>query len=110
MKIMPYNSPKGAIARLLRRPGVWEQCQLWRKDGDHGPSEPLDVEDFFDGDPDAPINDIFDGFGWRQFPAFLERRWDPRRRQVDDVAVAPGPVRRFVSLPCGLLVAINIDW
>jgi hypothetical protein len=109
-KIMPYNSPKGAIARLLRRPGMWEQCQLWRKDGDHEPSELLDAEDFFAGDPDAPIDDIYDGFGWRQFPAFLERRWDPQRRRVEDVVVAPGPVRRFVSLPCGLLVAINIDW
>ena len=52
---MPYNSLKGAIGRMLPRPGIWEQCQLWRKDGDHGPSDPLD---FFDGDPDAPINDI----------------------------------------------------
>jgi hypothetical protein len=109
-KIMPYNSPKGAIARLLRRPGMWELCQLWRKDGDHEPSEPLDVDDYFAGDPDTPINDVYDGFGWRQFPAFLKRQWDPRRRQVDDVPVAPGPDRRFVSLPCGLLVAINIDW
>ena len=70
---MPYNSLKGAIACLLQQPGIWEQCQLWWKDGDHGPSELLDVEDFFNGDPDAPINDIFDGFGWCQFPAFLER-------------------------------------
>ena len=51
MKIMPYNSLKGATGRMLRRPGVWEQCQLWRKDGEHGPSELLDVEDFFNGDP-----------------------------------------------------------
>jgi hypothetical protein len=110
-KIMPYNSPKGAIARLLRRPGVWEQCQLWRQDGDHEISEPLDPEDFFGSrDPNSPINDVYDGCGWRHFPAFLRRQWDSRRRKVDDIEVTPGRSCRLVSLPCGLLVAINIDW
>jgi hypothetical protein len=59
---------------------------------------------------DDPLDDIHDGYRWRSVPAFLEQRWDPRRRDVDDVDIFPGPQRRFVSLPCGLLVAINIDW
>jgi hypothetical protein len=108
---MPYNSIKDAISRLLRRPGIWEQCQLWRKNGDHGPSEPMTTEEYDESlGMDDVLNDIHDGYGWRSIPAFLERRWDPHRRDVEDVNMFTGPPRRFVSLPCGLLVAINIDW
>ena len=71
---------------------MWELCQLWWKDGDHEPLEPLDINNYFAKDPDTPINDVYDSFGWRQFPAFLKRQWDPQRQQVDDVVVAPGPV------------------
>ena len=110
-KIMPYNSIKDSIARLLRRPGIWEKCQLWRKNGDHGPSEPMTTEEYDESlGMDDVLNDIHDGYGWRSIPAFLERRWDPYRRDVEDVNMFAGRPRRFVSLPCGLLVAINIDW
>ena len=59
---------------------------------------------------DTVINDIHDGFAWRDIPAFMERKWDSHNRKVEDHNMLLGPRGRFVSLPCGLLIAINIDW
>ena len=59
---------------------------------------------------DDPLGDVHDSYCWWSIPTFLEQRWDPHHRDVDDVNIFPRPQRRFVLLPCGLLVAINIDW
>jgi hypothetical protein len=110
-KIMPYCSIKKSIPRLLQRPGIWEQCQKWRKDGDHGPSDQMTSKEYITlMTADTVINDIHDGFAWRDVPAFMERKWDARTRKVEDHNTLPGRPRRFVSLPCGLLIALNIDW
>jgi hypothetical protein len=59
---------------------------------------------------DTVINDIHNGFAWCDVPAFMERKWDARTRKVEDHNTLPGQPQRFVSLPCGLLIALNIDW
>jgi hypothetical protein len=55
-----------------------------------------------------PMTDIYDGWGWRAIQAGLERRrggpWT-----VQDIWVTELD-QRFVSLPCGLVWQMNIDW
>jgi hypothetical protein len=109
-KIMPFFPPNLAIQRMMRRPGKYEECGHWRKEDDHGAAPPVSLEQWMeDTDMDAPLQDIHDGWRWRNIPAFLQREWDEARRDVKDVPVLQSPPR-FVSLPCGLLLTISIDW
>ena len=58
------------------------------------------------------MGDITDGWGWRAVSWGLERRKVSSavsRWGVEDVLVEE-KVQRFVSLPCGLLFSVNIDW
>ncbi|KAJ7291750.1 hypothetical protein C8J57DRAFT_948984, partial [Mycena rebaudengoi] len=110
-KIMPYVDPARAIAHRLARPGKYEQLQLWRGPGDApGPTPPLNDHTGYDAfsDPDKPMKHISDGWAWRAISAGLTRRrtgdW-----KVEDVDVHELD-QRFVSLPCGLVWQINIDW
>ncbi|TFY50862.1 hypothetical protein EVJ58_g10857 [Rhodofomes roseus] len=59
-------------------------------------------------DPVVRMNDIYDGWGWRAAQAGLERRRGGKWT-VQDVDVHELD-QRFVSLPCGLMFAFNIDW
>ncbi|KAJ7746169.1 hypothetical protein DFH07DRAFT_963042 [Mycena maculata] len=109
-KIMPFFPPNIAIQRMMRRPAKYEECNHWRKENDHGPAPPISLEDWLaNTDMDLPLGDIHDGWRWRNIPAFLKREWDERRRNLKDVPLFKSPPR-FVSLPCGLLLTINIDW
>ncbi|KAJ7020885.1 hypothetical protein C8F04DRAFT_1315733 [Mycena alexandri] len=109
-KIMPFFPPNIAIQRMMRRPGKYEECNHWRKAEDHGAQPPISLEQWTDEtDMDAPLRDIHDGWRWRNIPAFLRREWDEGRKNLTDVPIFQSPPR-FVSLPCGLLLTISIDW
>ncbi|KAL1724248.1 hypothetical protein EV715DRAFT_268831 [Schizophyllum commune] len=107
---VPFVRPSSAIARMCLQPGKVEQWQLWRGAGDEvGPITPSTSEgyDAF-ADADKPMSDVSDGWAWRTVMAGLQRRrngtWE-----VHDVDVHQLN-QRFVSLPNGLLLQINIDW
>lgn len=111
-KILPRVSLIDMLQQILMRPGKYEEFQHWRNPGDEpGPAAPLvppasGYDAFFD--PTTRIYDIYDGWGWRTIQAGLERhrtgRWG-----VEDVDVH-NVHQRFVSLPCGLVFIITVDW
>jgi hypothetical protein len=109
-KTMPAASLKKALARMLKRPGKWEEMQHWRTDCDHEPAPPISRTEWLENlDPSAPINDIYDAWRWRSYLTGYERKWDPRSSTVEDVDIKRLD-QRFVSLPCGLVAHINLDW
>ncbi|KAI0059856.1 hypothetical protein BV25DRAFT_1778317, partial [Artomyces pyxidatus] len=110
-KIVSYVSPITAIRLMLSRPGKFEQLQHWRKEGDapaHGIPPSKDRGNAIRKHPNVPLTDIYDGWRWRAIQAGLERRqggpW-----QVEDVTVRELE-QRFVSLECGLVFQLNVDW
>jgi hypothetical protein len=73
-KILPYVKLFPAVQRILLRPGKYEQLQQWRKDGDE-PKDvpPMTFEDWKCTWPeDTPMQDIYDGWGWRAVEAGLK--------------------------------------
>ncbi|TDL13640.1 hypothetical protein BD410DRAFT_872916 [Rickenella mellea] len=109
-KVMPYVAPEKAIQLMLLRPGKFQQFQHWRTaDDEPRPCSPSNLRGF-DAfpDPSKPMIDIYDGWGWRAIQAGLERRrggpWT-----MEDVDVSELD-QRFVSLPCGLVWQMNLDW
>ncbi|KAG1725168.1 uncharacterized protein EDB91DRAFT_1254905 [Suillus paluster] len=110
MKLVPYVPPERALQRLFLRPGKWEQFQHWR-----GPEDQLGLVPPIPGrgydlfpDPSKPMQDIYDGYGWRMIQAGLEcQRGGPW--EIEDVDVHELH-QCFMSLPCGLVWQINIDW
>lgn len=117
LRVLPTAPIKPMIQRFLLRPGKYDEFQHWRIPGIdevgevpplHAPADPLDAYH----DPHWVLGDITDGWGWRAVACGLERRkvrsavsqWG-----VEDVLVEEKQ-QRFVSLPCGLLLSINIDW
>ncbi|KAF7343039.1 hypothetical protein MVEN_01734200 [Mycena venus] len=54
------------------------------------------------------MTDITDGWGWRAIQAGLERRRNGVR-EIRDINVL-NRKQRFVALPNGLIIQINIDW
>ncbi|KAJ7831721.1 hypothetical protein B0H14DRAFT_3713240 [Mycena olivaceomarginata] len=59
-------------------------------------------------DPNKPMTDITDGWGWRAIQAELEQRrngvWEVRDVDVLELK------QQFVALPNGIVIQINIDW
>ena len=112
-KVFPFVPPDRAIARWLLRPGKYEQLQHWRHGDDDLPrqSPPLHKINYSQGfnafaDPSTPLDDITDGWGWRNLAAGCKRiRMGPW--EIQDVSNID---QRFVNLPCGLVWQINIDW
>ena len=117
LRVLPTAPIIPMIQRFLLRPGKYEEFQHWRVPGLdnvgdvaplHEPADPLDAYD----NVHWIMGDITDGWGWRAVSWGLERRkvssavspWG-----VEDVLVEEKR-QRFVSLPCGLLLSINIDW
>jgi hypothetical protein len=109
-KIMPFVDPEKAIQHMLLRPGKLAQINEWRRPGDEprrvAPTTAKGYEAF--PDPSVPIRDGPDGWEWRTIRAGLERRrtgaWSIEDVDVHEIH------QRFVSLPCGLVWQINIDW
>ncbi|KAJ7208732.1 hypothetical protein C8J57DRAFT_1610075 [Mycena rebaudengoi] len=107
---IPFVSPETAIRRMCMQPGKVAQWQEWRGPlDDPGQREPSRLTGFeaFD-DPNKPMHNVTDGWGWRAMQAGLERRrngtWEIRDVDVTEVK------QQFVALPNGLMVQINIDW
>lgn len=109
-KILPYVPPERALQRIFLRPGKWDQFQHWRRPGDDPMAVPPIPGRGFDSfpDPDKPLTDLYDGWGWRAIQAGLQRRrggpWEVEDADVFELH------QRFVSLPCGLVWQMNIDW
>ncbi|KAF7347283.1 hypothetical protein MVEN_01483500 [Mycena venus] len=107
---LPFVPPEKAIQRMCLQPGKVAQWQEWRRPDDVvqkiEPSLLTGYEAF--PDLDKPMKDISDGWGWRAVQSGLERRrnglWEIRDVDVDEV------MQRFVALPNGLIIQINIDW
>ena len=117
LRVLPTAPIIPILQRFLLRPGKYQEFQHWRLSGIdearevppmEAPEDPLDAYD----NVYWVLGDITDGWGWRAVAWGLERRkvssavsqWG-----VDDVLVEEKR-QRFVSLPCGLLFSINIDW
>ncbi|TFK61693.1 hypothetical protein BDN72DRAFT_777946, partial [Pluteus cervinus] len=110
VKTMPFVEPQKIVAHLLSRPGKFNQLQLWRKPEDHpGQRAPEKTKGYaaFD-DLDQPMNDVYDGWGWRAIQAGLQRHWDGNWK-LEDVDYRELN-QQFVALPCGLVWQMNIDW
>ncbi|KAL1749358.1 hypothetical protein FB107DRAFT_182430, partial [Schizophyllum commune] len=91
-------------------PGKVKQWQQWRGDGDEVQRvSPSNVRGFAAfADPSKAMQDVCDGWAWRAAMAGLQRRrdgvWD-----VCDIEVHKLD-QRFVPLPNGLLLQMNMDW
>jgi hypothetical protein len=109
-KLFPHISLEKALQRILLIPGKYDEFQHWRGRGDEpGPAEPIPFEDSaVCADSEHTMHDIYDGWGWRAIESGLQRRMNDDF-SVDDVT--PRNIhQRFVSLPCGLVLIMNIDW
>jgi hypothetical protein len=110
MLTVPYVEPEKAIQRMLLQPGKLAQINEWRGPGDEIGKVPPVADKGYDAFPDPfqPIKDVCDGWEWRTIRAGLERRrtgeWTIEDVDVHEIH------QRFVSLPCGLVWQMNIDW
>ncbi|KAG1794490.1 hypothetical protein EV424DRAFT_1353856 [Suillus variegatus] len=72
-KVMPVASLKTALARLLMRPGKWDELQHWRREGDHKPAPPITQQEWYATKAlDEPLHDIYDGWMWRSVQTGME--------------------------------------
>lgn len=115
MKILPYARLILAIQQIMLQPGKWNDFQHWHGQSDDGPEDslavvpPLTFQDWLSSWLDGkPMAQIHDSWAWRAIQAGLERR-NGGRWGMEDVCVNT-VAQQFVSLPCGLVIAINIDW
>ncbi|KAI0819258.1 hypothetical protein BC628DRAFT_1333482, partial [Trametes gibbosa] len=112
LKPLPTASLIAGVQRILLRPNKIAEFDQWREAADSdapGPEPPL-TEDDWPGwnDHSFRLHDMFDGWRWRNIRAGLERR-QGGEFGVEDVEVIELE-QRFVSLPLGLVLIINIDW
>lgn len=110
IRSMPAASIKKAIANLLMRPGKWGEMQHWRRDSDHGPSDPISLQEWSEMlDPLQPLKDIQDGWMWRSLTTGFQRTWNLKTHQLRDTEVRR-IAHRFVCFPGGIVIHFNIDW
>ncbi|KAK7000952.1 hypothetical protein R3P38DRAFT_3218191 [Favolaschia claudopus] len=68
-KIMPFFPPNIAIQRMMRRPAKSEECAHWKTAENIGPQPPVSQDEWFEGrDMNAPLQDVHDGWRWRNIP------------------------------------------
>ncbi|KAH9855660.1 hypothetical protein C2E23DRAFT_693171, partial [Lenzites betulinus] len=110
-KPLPTSSLEHNIQRMLLRPGKIDDFNAWRQGEDDQPGhKPPVSQDDWPGslDEDYRMYDMHDGWGWNAIQGGLQRRrggeWE-----VEDVDIHERE-QRFVALPCGLVIIINIDW
>ncbi|KAJ7347668.1 hypothetical protein DFH08DRAFT_936539 [Mycena albidolilacea] len=107
---LPFVPPERVIQRMCLQPGKVAQWQEWRgPDDGAGKKEPSKLKGYAAfPDPDKPMTDITDGWGWRAIQAGLERHrngvWEVRDVDVLELK------QQFVALPNGIVIQINIDW
>ncbi|VDC05126.1 unnamed protein product [Peniophora sp. CBMAI 1063] len=120
-KLLPTMKLESCIRRLLARPGKYQMLRRsLRHIDDHDPdASPLALpppDSLLDAFPngDVRLRDISDGCGLRSLAADLVRKRVPKEESGDRVKDTPKEgrqrTRRFISLPCGLVLMINIDW
>lgn len=108
----PFASPIAWIRHLLSLAGMAELLQTWRTSPeDHDQmSQPIHSDEWMRNlDPDEPLADISEGWGWRSIQARLVRHYNPQTGDVGDESQLDPPVR-FVNLPFGLSLSLNTDW
>ncbi|KAI0046864.1 hypothetical protein FA95DRAFT_1493337, partial [Auriscalpium vulgare] len=111
-KLMAYHPLIAALRMFFRRPGKYEECQHWRRDeeDDWEDAPPVDRDEWGrTHDPQAMQSDIYDGYLWRSLIAGTRRDWNEDRTKVEE-STTPEETRRFVALPCGLVLCIFVDW
>jgi hypothetical protein len=104
------TSLKSALRRLLMRPGKYNELQHWQGESDHGPSPPISLDQFMQSlhlDPNKPLKDLVDGWKWRSYQVGTCRTWYRKEKKVRDES---GTDQSFVSLPCGLVFQLLLDW
>jgi hypothetical protein len=110
VRILPECPIDYFIQRMLMRAGKWEELGLWKGVDDHAAALPMTKEEWeASRSRDAPLYSIHDGWRWRSLAAGMQRIWDADSEDWQDVDVK-NLRRRFVSLPCGLVLMVNIDW
>ncbi|RDX44360.1 hypothetical protein OH76DRAFT_1458045 [Lentinus brumalis] len=110
LRVLPTTPIIPTIQRMISRPGKLDEWNRWRQEGD-GPGllPPIEQVDWpGSNDPNLRMFDMMDGWGWSAIAAGLKRRrggeWE-----LEDVDVQ-GLNQRFVALPMGLVLQMNIDW
>ncbi|KAG1730535.1 uncharacterized protein EDB91DRAFT_1239083 [Suillus paluster] len=111
-KVLPYVAPHWAIQHWLLHPGKYQELQQWRQDGDKPrqvPATHVGGDNAF-ADPSNPMHDMHDAWGWHAIQAGLQCVYhnNGQLRVLDDDI--HNLQQRFVSLPCGLVWQINLDW
>ncbi|ETW78268.1 hypothetical protein HETIRDRAFT_120128 [Heterobasidion irregulare TC 32-1] len=102
-KVLPTVPIKPMLQQFLLRPSKYQEFQHWRRPGadDAGKAEPInqlaEPLNAYENLPEV-LGDISDGWRcavstWGVEDVLVEEKW-----------------QRFISLPCGLLFSINIDW
>ncbi|OJT11592.1 hypothetical protein TRAPUB_11901 [Trametes pubescens] len=111
LKPFPTSSLEHNVQRILMRPGKVNELNAWRE-GEYdepGVKPPLNQDDWLGSDnPDFRMFDIYDGWGWNAIQAGLQRRRGGKW-EIEDVDIHE-LFQRFVALPMGLVIMINIDW
>ena len=108
-KSFPYIPLPRSLERNLVRPGFPEIVQMWRRPGDEPRSAPPDTRRDWMArlNMDAPLKDMWDGWGWRNLPVGLDRQFDEETGRYGDIPT--GELHSLVRLPLGLNLSINID-
>lgn len=113
-KILPTTPLIPALRRILGRRGKVDELNHWRAGS--APDQPARVPPSqakgYDAFPDhnIPLGDISDGWGWRAAQAGLVRRQTNNNRWGFEDFDAEERHQRFVSLPLGIMLMLNIDW
>ncbi|CUA74597.1 Protein CSF1 [Rhizoctonia solani] len=107
----PIASPTAWLQHMLRLPGISE---LLRSEQDEDQAnvhaEPITYDEWRENrEPNAPLNDIRNGWGWDAEEAGLERVEDPRTGAVRDQSQIGRPLR-FSSLPFPVSLTMSTDW
>jgi hypothetical protein len=107
---MPSASLIKALQLFFMRPGKWEEVHAWMKDHDQGLVPTISHVQWLESlDPHLPLEDITDGWFWWSIPAGFEWFWDSDHKKLKDVDVKRLN-QHHVSLECGLVLQINLDW
>jgi hypothetical protein len=108
----PFALPVAWIRHMISLPGMAELMQGWRNNEDDNEelSTPVSSDEWMHSlDPNRPIGDRCEGWGWCSTMAGLERHQDPDTGYVTDQSMLDLPVC-FVSLLLGLSFSLNTDW
>lgn len=105
-----FASPVAWIQRMVTRDGIPELLQVWRQPQDQQLGPPVSQQEWYNSiNLNSPLEDIVDGFGWRERSAGVQRVFNPDTGALSDQFQLDPPIR-FCSLPFGLSLSMNVDW